>query len=52
MKKIIRIVITLISVSIFISCIVQEVEGIGRFAMIFSGTVFAFIPYLIKDKYN
>lgn len=49
-KKIIKFCFTTISLAILVMCIVEEVDGVGRAAMIFSGIIFGYVGLLIKEK--
>ena len=48
MKKFLKFCFTTLGISILVACIVQSVDGVGRFAMILSGVVFAYIGSYIK----
>lgn len=48
MKKLIKFCFTTAGVAILLGCIMQEVDGVGRFAMILSGTVFTYVGSYIK----
>ena len=49
-KKLIKFFFTTMGLAILIMCITQEVDGIGRAAMIISGTTFVYAGLLVKDK--
>lgn len=48
MKKLLKLFFTTLGIAILLACIMQEVDGVGRFAMILSGTVFTYIGSYIK----
>lgn len=48
MKKLLKFCFTTLGVSILVACIIQGVDGVGRFAMILSGVVFTYIGSYIK----
>lgn len=50
MKKIFKLLFTLLGVIIFIFCITCEIDGIGRFACILFGTIFSIVGSLLKNK--
>lgn len=48
MRKFIKLLLTFSSIAIFVSAIINEVDGIGRFAMILFGTVFAIVGSFLQ----
>lgn len=48
-RKIIKFCLTTIGLAILIGCIVGEVDGVGRAAMIFSGIIFTYLGSFIKQ---
>ena len=48
MRKFIKLLLTFSSIAIFVSAIINEVDGIGRFAMILFGTVFAIVGSFLR----
>lgn len=49
-RKIVKFCFTTIGLAILVMCIVEEVDGVGRAAMIFSGIISTYIGFFIKDK--
>lgn len=48
MKNILKIVLMILGVGILDYGIITEIDGIGRFAMILSGTIFSIIACLLS----
>lgn len=48
--KIIKLILTLMGLSSLIFCITDEVDGVGRFALILFGTVFVLVGSFKKIK--
>lgn len=48
MKKFLKVLFTFSGILIFIVCIGEEVDGVGRFAMILFATIFSIIGSSIK----
>lgn len=48
MKKYLKLLFTFLGIIIYIFCIVDSIDGIGRFACILFGTIFSIIGSLIK----
>ena len=48
MRKFIKLLLTFSSIAIFVSAIINEVDGIGRFAMILFATVFAIVGSFLQ----
>lgn len=49
-KKLIKFVLTTFGLAILVACITTETDGIGRFAMIFSGVFFTYLGFFVKEK--
>lgn len=49
-RKIIKFALTTMGLAILISCITGEVNGVGRAAMVFSGTIFVYLGFFIKEN--
>ena len=49
-RKLIKFCFTTLGLVILLACIMGEVDGVGRFAMIFSGVLFTYIGFFIKEK--
>lgn len=49
-RKLLKFGFTTIGLLILVLCIAQEVDGVGRFAMILFGTIFTYIGSYIKIK--
>lgn len=47
-RKILKFCLTTFGLVILLACIMGEVDGVGRFAMIFSGVLFTYIGFFIK----
>lgn len=48
MKKIIKLLFSIIGIAIFVFAITDEIEGVGRFACILFGTLFSLIGSFMK----
>lgn len=47
-RKIIKFALTTMGLALLIGCITGEVDGIGRFALVFGGIVFIYIGFFLK----
>lgn len=47
-RKIIKFCLTTIGLAILLACIMEEVDGVGRFAMILSGVLFTYAGLFVK----
>ena len=50
MKKILSYLLFVLGIIIFIFCITGEIDGVGRAACIFSGTIFSVSGFLLKKN--
>lgn len=50
MKNMIKLILTFLGIIIFIFCIIEQIDGIGRFACILFGTVFSILGSFICQK--
>ena len=54
MKNLIKVILTILGSVILVAGIINEIDGIGRFAMILFGVLFSiigsFIPFEKKEK--
>ena len=50
MKKTLKVFLTLLGIIIFVFCIGEEIDGVGRFACIFMGTLFTLIGSFLSTK--
>lgn len=49
-RKIIKFTLTTMGLALLIGCIAGEIDGVGRFALIFGGVVSIYIGFFIKEK--
>lgn len=49
-RRIIKFALTTMGLAILVSCIVGEVDGVGRAAMVFSGIICVYLGLFIKEK--
>lgn len=50
MKKVLKTIFTILGIIIFIFCITDETDGIGRFACILFGTIFCIVGSVMQSK--